>query len=131
MIVALWRKQILTYQILPEGETMDSIKYLNFLEHYVAPAIEEKKAGRPYILHDNAPPHKHRIIKEFFQEKRWEVLDHPPYSPDMSPPDMDGINRIKAPLKGKQFETRAELIIEVDKVIKDINEKQESLGITM
>jgi hypothetical protein len=131
MVVALWRRQILTYQILPEGETMDSVKYLHFLENYVVPEIEKKKFGRPYLLHDNARPHKHRIIMEFLQEKRWEELDHPAYSPDMSPPDMDGINRIKAPLKGKQFETRAELILEVDKVIQSINQKQESKGITM
>ena len=131
MVLALWRKQILTYQILPEGETMDSVKYLYFLEHRVLPLVTEKKFGLPYILHDNAKPHFHRIVKEFFQEKRWKVLDHPAYSPDMSPPDMDGINRIKGPLKGKQFQTRDELIHDVEEVIRGINQKQESLGITM
>ncbi|CAG2164688.1 unnamed protein product [Oppiella nova] len=40
------------------------------------------------------------------EQKPWEELDHPSYSPDMSPPDMDGIQRIKAPNKGKQFHSR-------------------------
>ena len=57
--------------------------------------------AKPIILHDNARPHKHRIIKEFFQEKRWEELEHPPYSQDMSPPDMYGIHIIKEPNKGE------------------------------
>jgi hypothetical protein len=65
MIVALWRKQILTYQILPSGETVDSVAYLNFLEHRVKPEADRRKFGRPIILHDGAKPHKHRIIRVF------------------------------------------------------------------
>jgi hypothetical protein len=69
MVVALWKDQVLTYQILHEGETMDSVKYLDFLENKVLPIVIAKKFGRPYILHDNARPHKHRIIMEFFKIK--------------------------------------------------------------
>jgi len=131
MIVALWRKQVLTYEILPDGETVDHTSYLNFLERRVLPEVERKKFGRPIILHDNAKPHKHRVVRQFFQEKRWEELEHPPYSPDMSPPDMDAIQRIKAPNKGKQFQNREELIIDYQDTIREINNKQESKGITM
>ncbi len=68
MIVALWRKQVLTYEILPPGSTVDSVTYLNFLERRVLPEVNRKKSGRPIILHDNARPHKHRIIRKFLQE---------------------------------------------------------------
>lgn len=131
MIVALWKKQIFTYEILAEGQTVDGIVYLNFLEHRVLPEVARRKIARPIILHDNARPHKHRIVREFLQEKRWEVLDHPSYSPDMSPPDMDGIYRIKAPLKGKQFLTRDELIRNYEAIIRDINQNYDSKGIHM
>jgi transposase len=131
MIVALWKKQIFAYEILPEGETVDSTAYLDFLERRILSEVDRKKIGRIYILHDNAPPHRHRIVNEFLQYKRWEVLDHPPYSPDMSPPDMDGIHRIKEKLKGKHFQTRDELIREVDQIIQDINKGHESTGIMM
>lgn len=67
MIVALWKKQVLSYEILPEGTTVDSIVYLNFLERRILPEVNRKKFGRPIILHDNAKPHKHRIIREFLQ----------------------------------------------------------------
>ena len=33
---------------------------------------------------DNAPTHKASIIKNFFRENEWEVLDWPPYSPDLN-----------------------------------------------
>jgi hypothetical protein len=39
MIIALWKKIVLTYEILPEGTTVDSIVYLNFLERRVLPEV--------------------------------------------------------------------------------------------
>lgn len=131
MIVALWKKQVFTFEILPEGTTVDHTAYLNFLERRVLPEVQRKKMSRPIILHDNAKPHKHRLVREFLQEKRWEELEHPPYSPDMSPPDMDGIHRIKAPNKGKQFQSQDELIRDYETTIRLINENHESKGITM
>ena len=37
------------------------------------------------LLHDNARPHMADKIKALLQKFRWEVLSHPPYSPDLSP----------------------------------------------
>ena len=115
MIVALHKKQVFAYEILPQGNTVDSVAYLHFLEHRVLPEVTRRHMSRPIILHDNARPHKHRIVREFLQEKRWEELEHPAYSPDMSPPDMDGIRRIKAPHKGKQFQTRGDFMTRSNK----------------
>ena len=131
MIVALWKKTIIAYEILPKGTTVDYSVYLNFLERRLSPEVERKKFGRPIILHDNARPHKHRVIREFLQAKRWEELEHPPYSPDMSPPDMDAIARIKAPNKGKEFHTLTELVEDYGRTIMDINKNLESKGIDM
>lgn len=131
MIVALWKKTIIAFQILPKGTTVDYSVYLDFLQHRLLPESENKKFGRPIILHDNAKPHKHRVVREWLMAKRWEELEHPPYSPDMSPPDMDAIYRIKAPNKGKLFQTENELFDDYRKTIMDINEKHESKGIDM
>ena len=131
MIVALWKTQVLAYEILTKGTTVDTYVYLNFLERRLLPEVERKKFGRPIILHDNATPHKTRIIREFLQSKRWEELEHPPYLPDMSPPDMHGIALIKGPNKGKQFLTETELINDYDARIRDINKNHASKGINM
>jgi hypothetical protein len=44
----------------------------------------------------------------------------------MSPPDMDGIARIKGPNKGKQFQTEDELISDFEATIREVNKNQES-----
>jgi transposase len=37
------------------------------------------------FMHDNAPVHKARIIQELLQDLGIEVMDWPPYSPDLNP----------------------------------------------
>ena len=39
------------------------------------------------LLHDNAPAHKYATVQKYLQESGLNVLDHPPYSPDLSPCD--------------------------------------------
>jgi len=131
MIVALWNQKVFTYQILPKGTTVDSQVYLSFLEERIWPEVRRRHMSRPIILYDNARPHKHRIVREFLQTRKWEELEHPPYSPDMSPPDMDGISRLKAPHKGKRFESERELRDDYEGTIRQVSENNEFRGITM
>ena len=44
---------------------------------------------------------------------------------------MDGIHRIKAPNKGKQFQSEYELIRDYEATIRDINQNHASTGINM
>ena len=37
------------------------------------------------LLHDNAPARKSATVQEYLKESGLNVLDHPPYSPDLSP----------------------------------------------
>ena len=37
------------------------------------------------LIHDNAPAHKSATLQEYLKESGLDVLDHPPYSPDLSP----------------------------------------------
>jgi len=39
----------------------------------------------------------------------WEVLPHPPYSPDMSPPDFDLFPKLKINMCGVRFSTLEDL----------------------
>jgi hypothetical protein len=36
------------------------------------------------LLHDNTPAHKFATVQEYLKESLLDVLDHPPYSPDLS-----------------------------------------------
>ena len=51
----------------------------------------------PLILRDNASPHKAKVVKELLESYHWEVLDHPPYTPDLSPSDFDLFPKLKDP----------------------------------
>src|SRR5436190_20717393 len=51
--------------------------------------------ARPLILHDNARPHIGHVVTEKLREYGLEVLPHPPYSPDMSPPDYDLFTKVE------------------------------------
>jgi hypothetical protein len=40
-----------------------------------------------FLLHDNAPAYKAANVCQFLTQKNITTLYHPPYSPDLSPPD--------------------------------------------
>ena len=55
------------------------------------------------LLHDNARPHTANTITVLLQKFKWEVLGHPPYSPDLSPCDYAIFGQLEKALKGKRF----------------------------
>ena len=58
------------------------------------------------LHHDNAPVHKSAMVQEYLKEFGLDVLDHPPYSPDLSPCDFWLFPRLKVMLAGHRFESR-------------------------
>ena len=64
---------------------------------------------RIHSIHANARSHT-SAVKDFLRRWKWEILEHPPYSPDMSPCDYDQFAKVKEPLRGPRYNTRDELI---------------------
>jgi histone-lysine N-methyltransferase SETMAR len=58
----------------------------------------------------------------------WQVLPHPPYSPDMNPPN-DLLPKLKKPLCGKRFRNFEEVSNEATRVIRRINNEGVQTGI--
>ena len=56
------------------------------------------------LLHDNASAHKSAMVQEYLKESGLDVLDHPPYSPDLSPCDFWLFPRLKKIMAGHHFE---------------------------
>jgi len=54
-------------------------------------ALKEKRAHSRHdkiiLLHDNAQPHVAAPVKTYLETLKWEVLSHPPYSPDIASSD--------------------------------------------
>ena len=65
---------------------------------------EYSAPGSWFLLHDNAPVHRAVAVQEFFARKQVCVLNHPPYSPDLSLCDYFLFPKLKLPLKGRLFE---------------------------
>jgi len=79
--------------------------------------------------HINARPHASGAVSEILEKYGWQVLPHPPYSPDMSPPDFDLFPKLKKPLRGKLFRSIGEVSNEVTRVIRRINNEGVMTGI--
>ena len=62
-----------------------------------------------HLLHDNASSHKCEVVKSFLASEKVEVLNHPPYSPDLSPCDFFLFPRLKKMLSGNKHTSRSSL----------------------
>ncbi|CAH1972456.1 unnamed protein product [Acanthoscelides obtectus] len=64
---------------------------------------------RKIILHqDNASSHTAQKTRQYLTEENVELLDHPPYSPDLSPNDFFTFPKIKNRLRGQRFQSPEE-----------------------
>lgn len=68
--------------------TQKSVQMIN-LNHALITKRPEwaQRHGKVILLHDNAPAHTTKVVKETLKELNWDVLSHPPYSPDIAPSD--------------------------------------------
>ena len=85
--------------------------------------LPDRKFKYPIILHDNARPHKSKLIKQYFKDENIRTWNHPPYSPDISPPDFNCFGILKRKLKENFYDNWHELEIHLETVIRELNEK--------
>jgi len=83
----------------------------------------------PLILYDNASCHESGVVKALLEEYECEVLPHPPYSPDISPPDFDQFPKLKEPLRGIRFSDLDELHEAMSAEVRRINTNCLATGI--
>ena len=68
--------------------------------------IKSKHPGMLYgifLLHDNACPHTANLMRDQLQRFGWEALQHPSYSPDLSPCDFHTFGDLKKDISGCRF----------------------------
>ena len=99
-------KGVIHIDYLPHGTTMNGKYYANLLKQ-VRQSIKEKRRGkirRGIMLHqDNAPVHTSRVAKDAVRECGYELLPHPPYSPDPAPSDFHLFPRLKKTPSGPEI----------------------------
>jgi len=55
------------------------------------------------LLHDNARPHSANQTTATLRSFKWEVLQYPPYSPDLAPSDFHLFGPLKHHPSGERF----------------------------
>ena len=83
----------------------------------------------PIILHDNARNHTAAAVTDLLCRWQWEILEHPPYSPDMSPCNYDLFAKVIEPVRGSRYNTRAELIHALGRSIRNIKKGGHADGV--
>ena len=110
----------LLIDFLQRGTTVNAQRYLQTFT-ILHQAIKSKRPGKltrgVILLHGNTRPHTANTITALSHKFKWEVLGHPPYSPDLSPCDYDILGTLKgcegakdSPRTTRRQVVRAELV---------------------
>ena len=117
-------KGIIHREFVPEGETVTGKYYLGVMERLCRRIVrirpEYREPGSWYLLHDNAPPHKTVAVREFLAKKQGYVIQHPPYSPDLSSCDYFLFPKMKMAMKGTFYDDVEAIQAAVTRVIEAI-----------
>lgn len=108
---------IILVDYLERGATINAEYYSNLLQNDVREAMRRKRPGklskRPLLLQDNARPHTAHHTMAVLERLGWDILQHPPYSPDLAPSDFHLFPSMKKYLRGFHFNDLQELQGEV------------------
>lgn len=116
MATVFWDAEgIILIDYLEKGRTITGQYYSALLDKF--DAAWKKERTLPYrkkllFHHDNAPAHSCLLATQKLLELHYELLPHPPYSPDLAPCDFFLFPNLKKWLGGKRFTTNEEVIAE-------------------
>ena len=91
------RKRCCTqFSLIQVGQSFKCLVPGRFYKNSVLKKVKEfynkKRPGKGWsgvhLLHDNASSYKCEVVKSFLASEKVKVLNHPPYSPDLSPCDI-------------------------------------------
>ena len=94
LMLCIWWDQlgVVYYELLKPNETITGDRYRLQLMR-LSRALKDKRPQyterheKVILQHDNARPHVAKVVKTYLETLRWDVLPHPPYSPDIAPSD--------------------------------------------
>ena len=103
-------KGVIMFELLPTNTTIAVELYCNQLDH-LAIQIQQKHLhhGPVHFLHNNARPHTAACICQKLLDLGWEILIHPPYSPDLALSDFHLFLSMSNTLHNKAFANDDEL----------------------
>lgn len=134
MLCIWWdRKGPIHYELLKPDERINSEMYCRQLDDL----NRELKIKRPALVnrkqiilhHDNARPHTALATRQKIADLSWEILSHPPYSPDLAPSDFHLFLSLQNFLNGKKYKNETDVDQALHKFFASKNESFYKNGI--
>lgn len=117
VMLSIWWdvKGVVYYELLPHNTTITADIYCNQLQQLATQlATKRPQHGQVRFLHDNARPHTARITREKLLQLGWEILPHPPYSPDLAPSDYHLFRSLQDFLRDKRYDSEEDIKTDLD-----------------
>jgi histone-lysine N-methyltransferase SETMAR len=115
MLSVWWDCQgIVHWELLPSNTTVNAELYcaqMDRLKQALKNNRPEKK--NVLLLHDNASPHVAKLTRKKLADLDFEILPHPPYSPDLAPSDYYLFRSLSNHLREKHFDDIEQLIFDL------------------
>lgn len=100
-------KGVVYYELLPPNQTINSDKYCSQLDKLKRALLKDRPElinRKVVVFHqDNAKPHTSLQTRQKLLRLGWDVLPHPPYSPDLAPSDYYLFRSLQNDLNGMTF----------------------------
>ena len=116
----------------PSGLTVTGRFYKNSVLKKVKEFYNKKRPSKGWsgvhFLYDNASSHKCEVVKSFLASEKVKILNHPPYSPDLSPCDFFLFPRLKKMLSGNKYTSRSSLGSAIYQCLLQIPKKEDYLS---
>ena len=138
VMLCIWwdMKGVVYYELLEPDETITGQRYRLQLMR-LSRALREKRSeyeqrhDKVILQHDNARPHVAQPVKTYLETLKWDVLPHPPYSPDIAPSDYHLFRSMTHGLADQKFSSVEEIKKWVDSWIASKDEEFFRHGIRM
>jgi len=128
MLIAFFdARGIIHHEFVPPNTTVNKKFYKGVMTRLLARMRRVRKdlydSGDWFLLHDNAPAHTAIMVQQYLAKRKVVCLDHPPYSPDLAPPDYFLFPKLKMPMKGHHYSSIEAIQEEVTRVLRSIPEE--------
>ena len=110
IMLSIWwdMSGVVYWELLEPNTTITADLYSNQLDRLKEALVKSRPSlvNRKGVIlhHDNAKPHTARLTQQKIKELGWEVLPHPPYSPDIAPSDYHLFLSLSNHLMGKEYQ---------------------------
>lgn len=119
LLLCIWWDMIgvIYFEFLNMNQTITADVYCQQLQRLNEVLLQKRRnlinQKGVILLHDNGSPHTAKLTQQKVEQLGWDVLPHPPWSPDLAPSDYHLFLSLRNYLSNKVYEDLDELEFDV------------------